>query len=71
MNHVLRLSGLMAVLVFLVATLAATGSAVSAKVDDDAKPARIGVTVTGIVEEDYADGLLLTTEDGEIGRAHV
>ncbi|MYL81776.1 hypothetical protein GTA51_01305 [Desulfovibrio aerotolerans] len=32
--------------------------------DDDAKPIKAGVAVTGIIENDYADGLLLTTDQG-------
>ena len=32
--------------------------------DDDAKPIKAGVAVTGVIENDYADGLLLTTDQG-------
>lgn len=32
--------------------------------DDDAKPLKSGVTITGVIEQDYTDGLLLTTDEG-------
>lgn len=44
---------------FLVAGLAR-----AATPDEDLKPLKSGVTITGIVEEDYSDGLLLSTDEG-------
>lgn len=41
-----------------------TGSALAATPSDEATPVKTGVTVTGIIEEDYTDGLLLTTDEG-------
>jgi hypothetical protein len=32
--------------------------------DEDMRPIKSGVTITGIVEEDYSDGLLLSTDEG-------
>ncbi|MHC1791201.1 hypothetical protein [Solidesulfovibrio sp.] len=40
------------------------GNALATAPDDDAKPVKTGVTVTGVIEDDYADGLLLTTDEG-------
>ena len=43
---------------------APTQAAAPSNNDDDAKPVKAGVAVTGVIENDYADGLLLTTEQG-------
>ena len=56
------------VLIFCLAALTlflfAPGSGLAATPDEDMRPIKTGVTITGLVEEDYADGLLLTTDDG-------
>lgn len=57
-------SGFLIALLLVCLTLLAAGPAGAAKADDDGKPLKTGVTITGIVEEDYTDGLLVTTEDG-------
>ncbi|MFU2210353.1 hypothetical protein [Solidesulfovibrio sp. C21] len=44
--------------------LLASGPALAATPDDDTRPIKTGASITGIVEEDYTDGLLLTTDDG-------
>ena len=55
-------------LTFCLAALAcwllAAGPALAATPDEDMRPIKTGVTITGIVEEEYSDGLLLTTDDG-------
>ncbi|BAH73797.1 hypothetical protein [Solidesulfovibrio magneticus] len=56
--------GLMAAVLLVCLMVLAAGSAGAAKADDDGKPLKTGVTITGIVEDDYTDGLLVTTEDG-------
>ncbi len=48
----------------LAAWLLLTGLARAATPDEDIKPIKTGVSITGVVEEDYADGLLLTTDEG-------
>ena len=40
------------------------GLVYAAAPDDDMRPIKTGVTVTGLVEEDYSDGLLLSTDEG-------
>jgi hypothetical protein len=59
-----RIPGFLAALVLVCLTLLVAGPSQGAKADDDSKPVKTGVTVTGIVEDDYTDGLLVTTEDG-------
>lgn len=58
----------LAPVIWLLAVLllvAATGSnAVAAAVEDDTKPLKSGVSVSGVIEDDYSDGLLLTTDQG-------
>lgn len=44
--------------------LLAGGPVLAATPDADMRPLKTGVTVTGTVEADYSDGLLLTTDDG-------
>lgn len=44
--------------------LCTAGPAGAAKADEDGRPLKTGVTITGIVEDDYTDGLLVTTDDG-------
>ena len=56
--------GLMAAVLLVCLIVLAAGAAGAAKADDDGKPLKTGVTITGIVEGDYTDGLLVTTEDG-------
>lgn len=48
----------------LAAWLLLTGLARAATPDEDIKPIKTGVSITGVVEEDYSDGLLLTTDEG-------
>jgi hypothetical protein len=50
--------------VALVVLLLAGTAGPACAADDDAKPVKTGVSVTGIIEDDYADGLLVTTEEG-------
>ncbi len=57
-------TGFVTVVLLLCLTLLAADPAGAAKADDDGKPLKTGVTITGIVEDDYTDGLLVTTEDG-------
>lgn len=52
------------VLPLLVLFLLLTGQAMAATPDEDLKPIKTGVTITGLVEEEYADGLLVTTDNG-------
>ena len=40
------------------------GLAQAATPDDDMRPIRTGVTISGVVEAEYADGLLVTADDG-------
>ena len=54
----------LAAMLLVCLTLLAAAPAGAAKADDDGKPLKTGVTITGIVEDDYTDGLLVTTEDG-------
>ena len=48
----------------LVCTLVARTMSLAATPDEDMKPIRTGVTITGLVEEQYNDGLLVSTDDG-------
>ena len=56
--------------VFLVLGLVAVqmlclaGPAPAATPDEDIKPVKTNVTITGVVENDYNDGLLLSTDEG-------
>ncbi|MEA4855644.1 MAG: hypothetical protein AAGU21_12705 [Solidesulfovibrio sp.] len=50
--------------VILTIWLVAAASARAATPDEDLKPIKTGVSITGVVEEDYTDGLLLTTDEG-------
>lgn len=43
---------------------AAVAAAAAAAAEDDVKPLKSGVSVSGIVEDDYTDGLLITTDEG-------
>jgi hypothetical protein len=63
MRQSLRFSGL-AVFLLACLTLFVAGPSGAAKADDNGKPLKSSVTITGIVEDDYVDGLLVTTEDG-------
>jgi hypothetical protein len=40
------------------------GQCLAATPDEDLKPLKSGVTITGVVENDYSDGLLLSTDEG-------
>jgi len=40
------------------------GASPAATPDEDIKPVKTNVTITGMVEDDYADGLLLSTDEG-------
>lgn len=64
MRQFLPFPGYVAALLLVCLTLLSAGAAGAAKADDDGKPLKTGVTITGIVEDDYTDGLLVTTEDG-------
>jgi hypothetical protein len=65
MPHVRRavLAGLV-----LLAVLAAScrGASQAWAAGDDIRPIRTGVTVSGVIQEDYAEGLLLVADDGTI-----
>lgn len=50
--------------VLLAVWLAAAVASGAATPDEDLKPIKTGVSITGVVEDDYTDGLLLTTADG-------
>ncbi len=50
--------------VILTAWVLATGLALAATPDEDMKPIKTGASITGVIEEDYSDGLLLTTDAG-------
>lgn len=39
-------------------------SAMAATPDEDIRPIRTDVTISGVVESDYTDGLLVTADDG-------
>ena len=73
MTHLYRIPLTLAPLAMLLVALllAAAGggnahAAVAAALaaEDDVKPLKSGVSVTGIVEDDYTDGLLITTDEG-------
>lgn len=49
------------VLAFLLCTALLAGAATP---DAELRPVTTGASVTGLVENEYADGLLLTTDDG-------
>jgi hypothetical protein len=40
------------------------GPAQAATPDEDTRPITTGTTISGLVEEDYSDGLLLSTDEG-------
>lgn len=40
------------------------GQALATTPDADIKPLRTNVDITGVVEDDYSDGLLITTSEG-------
>lgn len=40
------------------------GLSQAATPDEDMRPLKAGITVTGVIEDDYTDGLLLTTDEG-------
>jgi hypothetical protein len=48
----------------LILCLFLAGTSLAATPDEDIRPIKTGATITGVVEEDYNDGLLLTTDDG-------
>lgn len=50
--------------VCLVLALVWATMALAATPDEDMRPIRTGVSVLGLVEDEYADGLLLATDDG-------
>ncbi len=47
------------------AWLLLAGTALAVAPDEDIKPIKTGVTISGVVEEEYADGLLITADDGQ------
>lgn len=49
---------------FLLMVLCMVGQGLAATPDEDMKPIKTGLTISGLVEEEYADGLLVTTDDG-------
>lgn len=57
--------GLLALTLLVALLLAGVAQAATpSNNDDDAKPLKAGVTITGVIEQDYTDGLLLTTDEG-------
>ena len=40
------------------------GSVLAATPDEDVRPIQTGQTISGLVEENYTDGLLVSTDDG-------
>lgn len=50
--------------VLLVIWLISAAPALAATPDEDLKPIKTNVSITGVVEDDYSDGLLLTTDEG-------
>jgi len=44
--------------------LVLAGVSQAATPDEDMRPLKTGVTVAGVIEDDYADGLLVTTDEG-------
>ncbi len=48
----------------LVFFLFLAGASLAATPDEDIRPLKTNVTVTGLIEDDYADGLLLSTDEG-------
>lgn len=50
--------------VLLVIWLISAAPALAATPDEDLKPIKANVSITGVVEDDYSDGLLLTTDEG-------
>ncbi|HML62402.1 hypothetical protein [Solidesulfovibrio sp.] len=48
----------------LMVWLFASGLALAATPDEDMRPIKSGVSITGVIEEEYSDGLLLTTDEG-------
>lgn len=53
-----------AVVMCLVALGAARSVCLAATPDEDMRPIQTGVTITGLVEEQYSDGLLIATDEG-------
>jgi len=49
---------------FLAIWLMLAGSALAATPDEDMRPIKTGVTITGVIEDDYTDGLLISTDEG-------
>lgn len=45
--------------------LLCSGAAPAATPDEDIKPLKTNFTVTGVVEDDYSDGLLISTDEGQ------
>ena len=71
MTHLHRIPQTLAPLALLLVALllaAAGGSnaiaAAAATAEDDVKPLKTGVSVSGVIEDDYTDGLLITTDEG-------
>ena len=64
MRQFLPFPGYVAALLLVCLTLLSAGAAGAAKADDDGKPLKSSFAITGIVEDAYTDGLLVTAEDG-------
>lgn len=68
MTHSYRIPLALAPLILLLAALllvaAGSSNAVAAAAEDEIKPLKTGVSVSGIIEDDYTDGLLVTTDEG-------
>ena len=48
----------------VVVLMAARTVSLAATPDEDMRPIQTGVTITGLVEEQYSDGLLIATDEG-------
>jgi hypothetical protein len=56
----LALGSLLALCLFV----AGASLSLAATPDEDIRPIKSGVSITGVVEEDYTDGLLISTDEG-------
>jgi hypothetical protein len=48
----------------LALVLLLNGLVLAATPDEDVRPVKTGLAITGLVEDDYTDGLLLSTDEG-------
>ncbi|KHK00679.1 hypothetical protein [Desulfovibrio sp. TomC] len=60
----LPLAPLVWLLVVALLVVATGSNSAAAAGEDDIKPLKSGVSISGVIEDDYSDGLLLTTDQG-------